>query len=196
MCDRPSHVFTAILWGHQATRKVLLRGSLSGCQGRGTAAKTQTSATGDVLQFQKQYTACVMIYSKTLWSQQCDICICMFIIGEQQNDQLSTKAATSVHQKIEWKCTPEGSGLAPKNNFCLSFGETFTAQYSGWRVPRVALVVKNMPANAGDEGLIPGSGRSPGEGDRQPAPVFLPGESHGQRSLVGSSPWDHRVRHY
>ena len=23
----------------------------------------------------------------------------------------------------------------------------------------------------------------------QPAPVFLPGESHGQRSLVGSSPW-------
>ena len=23
----------------------------------------------------------------------------------------------------------------------------------------------------------------------QPAPVFLPGESHGQRSLVGCSPW-------
>ena len=26
-------------------------------------------------------------------------------------------------------------------------------------------------------------------------PVFLPGESHGQRSLVGYSPWDHRVGH-
>ena len=25
----------------------------------------------------------------------------------------------------------------------------------------------------------------------QPTPVFLPGESHGQRSLVGYSPWDH-----
>ena len=25
--------------------------------------------------------------------------------------------------------------------------------------------------------------------------VFLPGESHGQRSLVGYSPWDRRVRH-
>ena len=24
----------------------------------------------------------------------------------------------------------------------------------------------------------------------QPNPVFLPGESHGQRSLVGYSPWD------
>ena len=26
----------------------------------------------------------------------------------------------------------------------------------------------------------------------QPTPVFLPGESHGQRSLVGYSPWDHK----
>ena len=26
-------------------------------------------------------------------------------------------------------------------------------------------------------------------------PVFLPGESHGERSLVGYSPWDHRVGH-
>ena len=26
----------------------------------------------------------------------------------------------------------------------------------------------------------------------QPTPVFLPGESHGQRSLVGYSPWDRR----
>jgi len=29
----------------------------------------------------------------------------------------------------------------------------------------------------------------------QPTPVFLPGEFHGQRSLVGYSPWDHRVGH-
>ena len=27
---------------------------------------------------------------------------------------------------------------------------------------------------------------------RQPTLVFLPGESHGQRSLVGHSPWGHR----
>ena len=26
----------------------------------------------------------------------------------------------------------------------------------------------------------------------QPTPVFLPGEFHGQRSLVGSSPWGHK----
>ena len=36
-------------------------------------------------------------------------------------------------------------------------------------------MVKNMPANVGDTGLIPGSGRSPGEGNVNP--VYLPGES-------------------
>ena len=29
----------------------------------------------------------------------------------------------------------------------------------------------------------------------QPTPVFLPGKSHEQRSLVGYSPWDRRVEH-
>ena len=53
-------------------------------------------------------------------------------------------------------------------------------------------MVKNPPANvgdAGDKGLIPESGRSPGEGNGNPlTPVFLPEESHGQRSLAGYSP--------
>ena len=46
---------------------------------------------------------------------------------------------------------------------------------------------KESARNAGDLGLILGLGRSPGGG--QPTPGFLPGESHGQRSLVGYSPW-------
>ena len=54
-------------------------------------------------------------------------------------------------------------------------------------------VIKNTPANAGgDAGLIPGSGRSPGEENGLSSPVFLPGEFHGQRSLVGYSPWGHK----
>ena len=32
----------------------------------------------------------------------------------------------------------------------------------------------------------------PLEKGMQPTPVFLPGESHGQRSLAGYSPWDHK----
>ena len=50
-------------------------------------------------------------------------------------------------------------------------------------------MVKNQPAKAGDTVSIPGSGRSPGEGNDNPTPVFLPGNPHGQRSLLGYSPW-------
>ena len=32
----------------------------------------------------------------------------------------------------------------------------------------------------------------PLEKEMQPTPVFLPGESHGQRSLAGYSPWGHK----
>ena len=31
-----------------------------------------------------------------------------------------------------------------------------------------------------------------GEGHSKPTPVVLPGEHHGQRSLVSYSPWDHK----
>ena len=32
----------------------------------------------------------------------------------------------------------------------------------------------------------------PLEKERQPTPVFLPGKPHGQRGLVGYSPWGHK----
>ena len=48
---------------------------------------------------------------------------------------------------------------------------------------------KESACIARDLGLIPGSRRSPGEDKGLLIPVFLPGESHGQRSLVGCSPW-------
>ena len=57
------------------------------------------------------------------------------------------------------------------------------------------LVVKNPPANAGDKrdtGLIPGSRRPPWRRKWLPTPVFLPEKFHGQRSLVGYSPWSHK----
>ena len=47
-----------------------------------------------------------------------------------------------------------------------------------------------MPASAGDirdMGSVPGLGRAPGEGNGYPAPVFLPEEPHGQRSLADYS---------
>ena len=56
-------------------------------------------------------------------------------------------------------------------------------------------MVKNPPTNAGDirdACFIPGFARFPWRRARQPTPVFLPGESHGQRSLEGYSPWSRK----
>ena len=53
-------------------------------------------------------------------------------------------------------------------------------------------MVKTLPDNTGDvrvTGSITGWGRSPGEGNGNPLQLFLPGKSHGQRRLVGYSPW-------
>ena len=47
--------------------------------------------------------------------------------------------------------------------------------------------VRNPPPNAGDAGSVPGW-KDPWRRKWQPTPVFLPGESHGQRSLAGYSP--------
>ena len=56
-------------------------------------------------------------------------------------------------------------------------------------------MVKNPLANAGDIrdlDLIPGLGKIPRNRAWQPIPVLLPGDSHGQRNLVGYSPWHHK----
>ena len=42
------------------------------------------------------------------------------------------------------------------------------------------------------EHFDPWVGRIPWRRKWKPTPVFLPGKFHGQRSLVGYSPWDHR----
>ena len=45
-------------------------------------------------------------------------------------------------------------------------------------------------------GFSPWVGKIPWRRKWQPTPVFLPGESHGQRNLAGYSPWDsQRVGH-
>ena len=61
----------------------------------------------------------------------------------------------------------------------------FTKWLLGFRHSSVG---KESAGNAGDPGLIPGSGRTPGEGKWQTTLVLLPGKSHGQRSLAGYSP--------
>ena len=69
-----------------------------------------------------------------------------------------------------------------------------TSQGVNYGDSQMALVVKNLPANAGDErdkrcGLDSWVGKIPWRRAWQPTPVSLPGEPHGQRSLAGYSPW-------
>ena len=55
---------------------------------------------------------------------------------------------------------------------------------------RASLVAQMESAyNVEDLGLISQVGKIPWRREWQPTPVFLPGESHGQRSLAGYSPW-------
>ena len=60
------------------------------------------------------------------------------------------------------------------------------------RVSQVVLVVKNPPANAGNLNYVPGFHpwvrKIPQQRAQQPTPVFLPGDSLGQRSLESYSP--------
>ena len=74
-------------------------------------------------------------------------------------------------------CPP--SDLSSRLNYCYSLFQT-----------QVVLVLKNPPVNAGDikeAGLILASGRFPWRRAWPPTPIFLPGESHRQRS------YSHRV---
>ena len=49
---------------------------------------------------------------------------------------------------------------------------------------------KNLPINAGDvRDMVSIPDKIPWRKTWQPTPVFLPGESHGQRRLVSYSPW-------
>ena len=63
----------------------------------------------------------------------------------------------------------------------------------------MALAVKNPPGVVKNQcrrhkrrGLDPWVRKIPWREKWQPTPVFLPRESHGERSLVGCGPWGHK----
>ena len=65
------------------------------------------------------------------------------------------------------------------------------------RASQVALVVKHLPANAGDErdvGSIPGGWEDPLEKEMATHSRILVGKFHGQRSLTDHRPWVAKIR--
>ena len=65
--------------------------------------------------------------------------------------------------------------------------DLYTLLHTKWGFPGGS-VVKNLPANAGHAGSIPGLGRFPWRRKWQPTLGVLPGNSHVQRILGGYVP--------
>ena len=83
-------------------------------------------------------------------------------------------------------CRVRVTSLPDRTNSTL-FKQQMWALAEAWYT---VTVIKSPPASAGDTrdpGSIPGPGR-PLEEEMAPTPGFLPGESHGQRSLAGYGP--------
>ena len=83
-------------------------------------------------------------------------------------------------------------GLSSKSVSLKPAGVCLSIVPDEWRgLPSGSAIKKSMcnAGVAGDVGSIPGSGRCPGGGHGSTTPVFLPGESHGQRNLLGYIPW-------
>ena len=77
----------------------------------------------------------------------------------------------------------------------MEYSLSFDAAHStflgvGRAASQVALVIKNLPANAGDQGSIPGMGRSPGEGNSYPLQgSFLANAMDREAWRATYSPW-------
>ena len=90
-----------------------------------------------------------------------------------------------VQQTSRWQ-------LPSNKNACLNI---YVAQIWGNPLPSLVVqMVKNLPAvwETWVRSLLR---KIPWRRKWQPTPGFLPGESYGQRSLMGYSPWGHRVEH-
>ena len=79
----------------------------------------------------------------------------------------------------------QGGGLTlfGESEKCTQLGVT-------WGIPDHS-TVKNLPTRqeTRSQGFDPWVGKIPWRGEWPPTPVFLPGKSHGQRSLAGHRPW-------
>ena len=101
---------------------------------------------------------------------------------------------SSVHgilqaRTLEWVAMPSSrESSQPRDWTDVSYLSLLHWKAGSW-VPPCSSDGKESACNVGDLGSIPESGRFPWRRKWQPTPVFLPGESHGRRSLAGYSPW-------
>ena len=106
--------------------------------------------------------------------------------------------------------SPESLALAYLSSYCLYWCCWGLAGNSSGFWTRICFQIihsKKFPSDASDKEpacqcsrhkrcrLNPWVRKIPWRRKWQPSPIYLSGESHGQRSLAGYSPWGQRVRH-
>ena len=151
-------------------------------------------------------------WTRDLWPESCRRCKVVAGVAAREHPPSSLKGVEQPSEATEKK----------KNSSCIYFSywhywtvkKQKNTQYykksnilifthvDGWLPQRQQLFCNCRPINEckesacnADQGSIPEWGRFPWRWEWLPIPVFLPGEFHGQRSLVGYSPWGQRVRH-
>ena len=126
------------------------------------------------------------------------VCVCMLLC-------LVTQLCPTLANPMN--CSPPGSsvhGCSPGKNIDQTQVSYIAGRFFTIWAAREAHIyigaqrVKDLPANAGqseDVGLIPGSGRSPGEGKGSPLQYFYLENPVDREACGGYSPQDARVGH-
>ena len=99
-----------------------------------------------------------------------------------------------VEKKMLIKSGDSGSSCKFNTFFFIETTDSYLKKKKKVWAFQVVLVVKDLPANAGDirDEFDPWVGKIPWRRAWQPTAVFLPGEFHVQKSLVDYSPWGHK----
>ena len=110
----------------------------------------------------------------------------ILVLFSLKKARLEESGGRRIRLLLEGTCHVEFCSVNGKSRYLSNFGLVVSSSGAF----QVVLVVKNPPANAADKRgwLDPWAGKIPWRRAWQPTPVFLPGESHGQRSLAGYSP--------
>ena len=139
------------------------------------------------------------------WPCVCSLCLCLYFCFV--NRLISTSFLDST---FKWYCVILSVSLSDwLHSIWQVLGPSTSLQmalflsFYGWVMFHCVVfpgrtVEKSPAANTGDGkrcGFNPWVGKIPWRRKWQPTPEFLPGKSHGQRSLVGSSPWGRTESH-